>query len=148
LLLQPVTASAQAPSWSAEQQAVWSVVSRSWTDEVARNGRWPGQYVHPNVTSWGPEWPMPRNKESIERWSRWSDRNGQVVQYELSPAAISIAGSTAVVSYSAISMLQRQTATGPANEAPQREAVGITETLVRDGSEWRFLSSTNFTIPK
>lgn len=148
LLLQPVAASAQAPTWSAEQQAVWSVVSRSWSDEVARNGRWPGQYVHANVVSWGPEWPMPRYKDSIERWSRWSDRTGQIVQYEISPAAIAIAGNTAVVNYTAISLRQRQTTTGPSAEAPGREAVGITETLVRDGADWRFLSSSNFTIPK
>ena len=45
------TATAQAPTWSAEQTAVWNVVSQSWADEAAQNGKWPGSYVDDNVIS-------------------------------------------------------------------------------------------------
>lgn len=145
--LSPVpSAFAQAPTWSPEQAAVWNVISRSWSDEVARNGRWPGQYVHQNVVSWGPEWPAPRYRDSIERWSRWSDQQGQVLQYEISPAAITVAGNTAVIHYSAVSMRQRVVARGENPPEPKREAYGIVETLVRDGANWRFLSSTSFPL--
>ena len=143
---QPLPAFAQAPTWSTEQQAVWAVVSRSWSDELARNGRWPGQYVHQNVVSWGPEWPMPRYRDSIERWSRWYDTQSRVLQHELSPTAITISGNTAVIHYTAVAMRQREVARGQDPAEPKREAYGIVETLVRDGANWRFLSSTSFPI--
>lgn len=142
----PLPASAQAPTWSAEQQAVWEVINRSWSDEIARNGRWPGQYVHQNVVSWGPEWPMPRYRDSVERWSRWYDTQSRVVQHEISPTAITVSGSTAVVHYTAVAMRQREVARGEARPEPKREAYGIVETLVRDGPSWRFLSSTSFPL--
>lgn len=145
-MAQAPTASAQAPTWSSEQTAVWSVITRSWTDEVARNGRWPGQYVHQNVVSWGPEWPMPRYRESVERWSRWYDEQGRIVQHEISPAAITMSGNTAVVHYTAVTMRQRALPRGETPPAPEREAVGIVETLVREGASWRFLSSTSFPL--
>lgn len=137
---------AQAPTWSPEQTAVWTVISRSWSDEVAENGRWPGQYVHQNVVSWGPDWPMPRYRESIERWSRWSAGQGQVLQYEIAPIAITVAGNTAVVHYTSVAMRQREVARGENPPAPKREAYGIVETLVREGGTWRFLSTTSFAM--
>ena len=48
-------AAAQAPTWNAEQTAVWKVVSQSWADEAAQNGKWPGSYVDDNVISWSQE---------------------------------------------------------------------------------------------
>jgi hypothetical protein len=145
-IAQPLPALAQAPTWSTEQQAVWSVISRSWSDEIARNGRWPGQYVHQNVVSWGPEWPMPRYRESIERWTRFTDTQSRVLQHELSPAAITVTGNTAVVHYTAVAMRQREVTRGQNPDAPKREAYGVVETLVRDGANWRFLSSTSFPL--
>jgi len=144
-LLAP-NAAAQPPTWSAEQTAVWTVISRSWTDEIARNGRWPGQYVHQNMVSWGSDWPMPRYRDSVERWSRYYDQQSRVLQHEISPAAITISGNTAVVHYTAVSMRQREVPRGEAPPAPEREAVGIVETLVRDGANWRFLSSASFPV--
>lgn len=137
---------AQAPTWSAEQTQVWTVIAQSWSDDVARNGRWPGQYAHGNMVSWGPEWPMPRYRDSIERWTRFSDQQGRVLQYEIAPGAIAIAGDTAVVNYTSVSMRQRTVERGQPAPAAEREAYGITETLVRSGGAWRFLSSTSFPI--
>ncbi|HEY0446423.1 MAG TPA: hypothetical protein VGD19_08205 [Allosphingosinicella sp.] len=145
-LMQPAVAVAQAPTWSSEQQGVWGVINRSWSDEVARNGRWPGQYVHQNVVGWGPEWPMPRYRDSMERWSRWFDTQSRVLQHEISPAAITIAGNTAVVHYTAVAMRQREVPRGENPPEPKREAYGIVETLVRDGADWRFLSSSSFPL--
>jgi len=146
MIAHPHPAAAQPPTWSSEQQAVWSVISRSWSDEIARNGRWPGQYVHQNVVSWGPEWPMPRYRESIERWSRFSDTQSKVLQHEISPAAITMAGNTAVVHYTAVAMRQREAARGESPTAPKREAYGIVETLVREGANWRLISSSSFPL--
>jgi hypothetical protein len=142
----PLPALAQAPTWSPEQQAIWTVVSQSWSDEIAQNGRWPGTYIHQNMVSWGPEWPMPRYRDSIERWTRWSDTQSRVLQHEISPTAITVSGNTAVVHYTAVAMRQREVARGENPPEAKREAYGIVETLVREGSNWRFLSSTSFAL--
>lgn len=138
----PASAAAQAPTWSSEQTAVWNVVSQSWADEVARNGRWPSSYVHDRVVAWDSSWPLPRYKASIERWSRFQDKQRQTLEYELAPAAITIAGDTAVVHYTGVSMSQR------AQDKPEREMFGAVETLVRSGGAWKFLSVTGFDLEK
>lgn len=135
---------AQAPTWTPEQQSVWAVVEQSWKDEVDRNGRWPGSYADTYMVSWGAEWPMPRSRESVERWSRWSDKTSKTVQYEIQPMAIAVSGNTAVVNYGAVTMSQREVARGENPPKPEREMVGISETLVRTPSGWKFLSSTSF----
>jgi hypothetical protein len=135
---------AQAPAWSAEQQSVWAVVEQSWKDEVDRNGRWPGSYVDQNVVAWGPEWPLPRYRESMERWTRYQDKASKTVQYEIQPMAIAISGNTAVVNYGAVTMSQREVARGENPPKPERDMVGITETLVRTAGGWKFLASTSF----
>jgi hypothetical protein len=66
-------AAAQAPTWTAEQTAVWKVVSQSWADEAAQNGKWPGSYVDDNVISWSQENPMPNYKDSLIKWSRFNE---------------------------------------------------------------------------
>ena len=55
---------------------------------------------------------MPQYQESMERWSRFYDTQSRVLQHELSPAAITVAGNTAVVHYSAVSMRQREVGRG------------------------------------
>jgi hypothetical protein len=142
----PLTLAAQAPVWSPEQQSVWAVVEQSWKDEVDRNGRWPGSFADTNMVSWGAEWPMPRSRDSIERWTRWNDKAFKTVQYEIQPMAIAISGNTAVVNYGAVTMMQREVPRGENPPKPEREMVGITETLVRTGAGWKFLSSTSFAM--
>ena len=77
------TASAQAPTWSAEQTAVWNVVSQSWADEAAQNGKWPGSYVDDNVISWSQENPMPIYKDSLVKWSRFNESQSKTVHYDI-----------------------------------------------------------------
>lgn len=137
-------ASAQAPTWSSEQQSVWAVVEQSWKDEVDRNGRWPGSYADANMVSWGAEWPAPRYRDSIERWTRYQDKAARTIQYEIQPMAIAVSGNTAVVHYGAVTMMQREVARGENPPKPDRDMVGISETLVRTASGWKFLSSTSF----
>jgi hypothetical protein len=136
------SASAQAPSWSAQQTAVWNVVSQSWADEVARNGRWPSSYVHDRVVAWDSSWPLPRYKASLEKWTRFQDKQRQTLEYEIAPAAITIAGDTAVVHYTGVSMSQR------AQDKREREMFAAVETLVRSGGAWKFLSVTGFDLKK
>lgn len=133
---------AQAPSWNAEQTAVWKVVSQSWADEAAQNGKWPGSYVDDNVISWSQENPMPSYKDSLVNWSRFNESQYKTIHYDISPAAIAIRGDTAVVNYVAINVSQRGT------DKPDRDVNAIIETLVRDGNSWKFLSTSSFKLEK
>jgi hypothetical protein len=132
----------QGPRWSDEQTAVWNVVTQSWADEVARNGRWPAHYIHDRAVSWDSSWPSPRYKASMEKWSRFNDKQRQTLEYEIAPAAITIAGDAAVVHYTGVSVSQR------AKDKPEREMFGAVETLVRSGGTWKFLSITGFDLKK
>ena len=136
------TAAAQAPTWTAEQSAVWKVVSQSWADEAAQNGKWPGSYVDDNVVSWSQENPMPIYKDSLMKWSRFNDGQQKTIHYDISPAAIAIRGDTAVVNYVAVNVSQRGT------DKPDRDSNAIIETLVRDGNSWKFLSSSSWSMKK
>ncbi len=135
-------AEAQAPTWNAEQTAVWKVVSQSWADEAAQNGKWPGSYVDDNVISWSQENPMPSYKDSLIKWSRFNESQYKTIHYDISPAAIAIKGDTAVVNYVAINVSQRGT------DKPDRDVNAIIETLVRDGNGWKFLSTSSFNLKK
>lgn len=133
---------AQAPTWNAEQSAVWKVVSQSWADEAAQNGKWPGTYVDDNVVSWSQENPVPIYKDSLVKWSRFNEKQAKMIHYDISPAAIAIRGDTAVVNYVATNVSQRGT------DKPDRDVNAIIETLVREGNGWKFLSTSSFSLKK
>lgn len=136
------TSAAQAPTWTAEQTAVWNVVAQSWADEAAQNGKWPGSYIDENVISWSQENPMPIYKDSLIKWSRFNESQYKTIHYDISPAAIAIRGNTAVVNYVAINVGQRGT------DKPDRDVNAIVETLVRDGSGWKYLSTSSWSLKK
>lgn len=135
-------ASAQMPTWSPEQAAVWKVVEQSWVDDVAQNGKWPANYADPQMLSWSPDFPSPRGKDSAVRWSKFGNSQSKTLQYEVTPLAIALSGNTAVVSYTAVVVSQRGT------DKPERERDAITETLVRSGDTWKFLATTSFGLGK
>lgn len=135
-------AQAQAPSWSKEQTDVWTFVAKSWEDEAAQNGRWPGEYVHDRVVAWDDGYPAPRGKDSMLKWTRFNEKSSKMLQYEVSPLAISIVGDTAVVHYGIVTVTQR------GQEKPEREVGAAVETLVRTGGQWKFLSLSGFDLEK
>ena len=138
----PFAAVAQAPTWSAEQMSAWNVIERSWADEVAQNGKWPAAYADDNMVAWEAEWPMPRYKAALAKWSRFNDSQRKTIQYEISPVAIAVSGSTAVVNYHAVQISQRD------KDKPERDVLGITETLVKSGGTWKFLSTSGFNLKR
>ncbi len=135
-------ASAQMPSWSPEQTAVWKVVEESWVDDVAQNGKWPADYADPQMLSWSAEFPSPRGKDSSIRWAKFGNSQSKTLQYDITPLAIALSGNTAVVSYTALVVSQRGT------DKPDREKEAITETLVRSGGTWKYLATTSFSLGK
>jgi hypothetical protein len=133
-----LVSTAQAGDWSKDQTAVWGVVSQSWEDEVARNGKWPADYIHKDVVSWGAEWPKPRGAESMVKWSRFSEGRGKTLIYELFPGKVVVAGDTAVVTYHSVQVTENH------EQKSERTVTGLIETLVRDGDSWKFLGLTSF----
>ena len=135
-------ASAQMPTWSAEQSEAWKVVQQSWADDVAQNGKWPANYADPQMVVWSGEFAAPRGKDSAVRWTKFQTTQGKVIQYELSPQSISLSGDTAVVTYALTIVTQRGT------DKPDWGKEAIVETLVRTTTGWKFLSSTSFALGK
>ncbi|MEO1251752.1 MAG: nuclear transport factor 2 family protein [Pseudomonadota bacterium] len=130
--------SALAGDWSEDQTAVWDTIKQSWKDEAAENGKWPAQYVHDDVVSWGADWPMPRGKDSMLKWSRFFNSSNEFLEYELMPAKIIVAGDTAVAHYAVVSVTEDH------EQDRSRNSEGLIEVLVRDGGDWKFLSLTSF----
>ena len=130
----------QAGDWSKDQSAVWGVVSQSWEDEVARNGKWPADYIHKDVVSWGAEWPRARGAESMVKWSRFGQERGKTLIYELFPGKVVVAGDTAVVTYHSVQVQVNN------EKKTERSVTGLIETLVRDGDSWKFLGLTSFQV--
>ena len=122
------------------QQSVWEVVEQSWVDDVAKNGKWPANYVHDEVVFWSESWPSPLRKASMMKWSRFADESDtRTLIYELFPVAIVVVGDTAVVNYNVVTLEE------DAKKERTRESSGLVETLVRDGKTWKFLGLTGFT---
>ena len=131
-------AQAQAPTWSEEQAAVWTVVEQSWEAQAAENGKWPGDFTHEKFVQWADNLPAPRGKETYIAWQRGGDEVSDTVWHEITPLAITVVGDTAVVMYSALLLVE--------NSDGERDAavINVVETLIRDGSSWEYLASSNF----
>ena len=136
-----LSASAQQRPWNNAQAEVWRIVAQSWEDEQAANGRWPGDYLHPLALAWDASWPAPQDVASQEKWARARERVSETLAYELFPMAISVVGDAAAVHYSYVRISQM------GDEGPERSVGYVTETLVRDGSAWKYLSLSGWDAP-
>jgi hypothetical protein len=131
-------AQAQMPQWSKAQEEVWGVVSASWADEQAQNGKWPSDYTHENYASMGDTSLAPRMRSDSIRWSEFGNESISMLIYQITPLAIQMAGDTAVVFYAA------ETVTENSEEEREQESRFIVETLVKGGGSWKFLAGANF----
>jgi len=131
-------AQAQAPTWSDEQAAVWTVVEQSWDDQVAENGKWPGDFTHEKYVLWADNLPAPRGKVTYIASQRATDEASDTVWHEITPLAITIVGDTAVVMYSAL--LGIENTDGERNNV----VLSLVEVLIRDGESWEYLATSNF----
>lgn len=133
-----VSANAQQPSWSDAQTEVWKLVEQSWVDDAAENGKWPGDYVHDKYVTWGDGTAAPRGKDSAITWNRFGDKSSQTLIYEITPEAIVVVKDTAVVHYN-VQMVTEN------HKGDRSSSVGrITEVLVRDGRNWKFLAGADY----
>jgi hypothetical protein len=138
-LLQPAQASAQ--TWSPQQQEVWTVVQAQWRASMAKDAGWTERFLHRDFRGWGADAPAPRDKESASRWARYEMEGGSTAVQDLTPMAIVVHGNTAVVHYH---FSEAQTD----REGKHRTVHGrYTDTLVKEGNQWRFLAWSGGTPP-
>jgi ketosteroid isomerase-like protein len=133
------TASAQ--TWSPEQQDVWRVVEQSWKLAVAKDLSWIDTMVHPNVSLWDTDSPAPQNKASLLRWGRYQIAVSTVLEYELFPVSITIAGNVAVTHYRFV--LARED-----HKKEQKTLTGrYTDVWVKEGGRWLLFTSVGANDP-
>ena len=133
-----VYANAQQPSWNEAQLEIWALIEQSWVDDVARNGKWPADYVHNNYVSWGDNLAAPRYRDSAIAWGKFAGESSNTLMYEISPAAIVVENDTAVVHYYATTVTENSS--GQRNRNVSR----IMETLIREGRGWKWLASVSY----
>lgn len=131
-------AQAQAPTWSNEQAAVWAIVEQSWDAQAAENGKWPGDFTHELFVEWAANRFAPRDRETYIAWQRLVDGATDTIWHEITPLTITVVGDTAVVMYSA--RLLTENSAGESNTT----VISLVEVLIRDGTSWEFLASSNF----
>ena len=134
--------SAQAQAWSAEQTAVWTVVSSTWERDLKKDSGWMQDATHASVSAWGMTNPAPRNRDSLVRWARHSNELSTMLIYELSPHAIVVAGDTALAHY------HYTTASRNAEGKVENTIGRCSDTLVKSGGRWVFLGWSCSDEPK
>ena len=122
-----------AQTWSAEQQAVLAVVQQAWVDDLAEDLTWVERMAHPEVLSWGAEYPISRDRATARRWDEYWDDNSTALVHTIAPVGIVVRGDAAVVHYYA--------AVGSENWEGERETTTTrcADTLTRAGETWRYL---------
>lgn len=132
LLLAAGNAAAQSPQWSPEQAGVWTVVQESWARDQAKDTAWMEQGMAAGAVAWNNDWPTPRGKASLRRWTDFYNKGYTMQIHELSPQAISIDGDTALVHYMWSGVYEA--ADGKSDDEHGR----CSDTLVRRGGSWKF----------
>ena len=129
---------AAADEWNADQQNLWEFVAASWDDDTRKTGKWPGDYVDDGALTWDAEWPVPRDMDSMARWTKFRDKRTEVLAYELFPHDVIVNGDTGVVFYSVVEVRQLS------DDSVERSVSGIVETAVRSGKTWKYVALTSF----
>ncbi len=121
-------------TWSPEQREVLAVVEESWEADLAEDATWVDRLTHPNLLSWGRDYPMPRGRDQTKRWSMYDDENSNALLHQLAPVGIAMHGDAAVVHY--------YVSVASEDREGKRETIHsrCTDVLVRDGSAWKYLA--------
>ena len=125
---------AAAQTWSPDQQEIWKLEEAMWLKDTAHDLTWIDTYMRPDATSWGIDTPLPRNRASVTRWDRYEFANSTVLEHELFPLSITVAGDVAVVHYRYQMAIE--------NYKKERETVTgrYSDVLVRSAGRWLLLS--------
>jgi ketosteroid isomerase-like protein len=138
------TGTAFAQTWTPEQQEIWRLEEQQWKLDAAKDTSWIATMVHPNLTFWGTNQPMPRNRASLSRWEKYdlAYNNNTVLEQELFPISVTITGNVAVAHY------RYQEATE--NYKKERETVTgrYTDVFIKEGGRWLFITWVGGDDPK
>jgi hypothetical protein len=131
-----------AQTWTAEQQEIWRVEEMQWKMSMDKDHSWIDKMVHPNISYWETDRPMPQNKASLVRWNRYGAALGTTLEQEMFPMSIAITGNVAVVQY-------RYTVARE-NTKKERETVHgrYTDVLMKEGNRWMFIGWSGGDDPK
>jgi len=126
--------SAVAQTWNPEQQEIWKVEEQQWKLEAAKDASWMDTMVHPNLRYWSADYPMPRGKESLKKWSRIGYEDDTTREYEIFPISATITGNVAVVQYRYAIAIE--------NYKKERNNVTghYTDVLIKENGRWLFLA--------
>lgn len=133
---------ASAQTWTAEQQEIWKFEEQQWKMAAEKDLSWIDTMVHPNLSYWDTDQPMPQNRASLARWSRYSTASMTVLEQELFPISITVTGNVAVAQYRYM--------TARENDKKERETVTgrYTDVLVKEGGRWLFIAWSGGDDPK
>lgn len=125
-----------------DQQDVWKVETQQWKLSSEKDNSWIDTMVQANLRMWETGAPMPRDKASLQHWTRYENGNGTILEYELLPISTTITGNVAVVQY--YYMMARE------NFKKERETVTghYTDILMKDGGKWMFIAWAGGDDPK
>ena len=131
-----------AQTWTPEQQELWKLEEKQWQMAKDKDLTWIETMVHPNLSYWSNESPVPQTRTSLSRWNRYDNTNATVLEQELFPHSITITGNVAVVNYHY--QIARE------NSKKERETVRgrYTDVFVKDGGRWLFIAWTGGDDPK
>ncbi|MEQ8405149.1 MAG: hypothetical protein RKE49_08620 [Oceanicaulis sp.] len=111
---------------------VWSFIDSAWQDHAQANTWY--ELVHEDGFGWGSsDYPMGRDRATMERYSEALGGEGEILFMELSPVNIALAGDTAIAHY-----YSSVVATDHAGER-STDVQQCADTLVRTDGEWLFL---------
>jgi ketosteroid isomerase-like protein len=117
-----------------DQAAVWSAVEEIWAAEERGDDDWVDAMLSADFMGWPSASPAPRTKGSTRMWARFNADHNKGLLHELYPLSIVVHGDTAIVHYLYTMVEQNR----------DRETVTrngrYTDVLVRDGSDWKFIS--------
>jgi len=133
---------ASAQTWTPEQQELWKLEEKQWQMAKDKDLSWIETMVHPNLSYWGADSPVPQTRASLSRWNRYDNTNATVLEQELFPHSITITGNVAVVNYHY--QIARE------SYKKERETVRgrYMDVFVKDGGHWLFIAWTGGDDPK
>jgi hypothetical protein len=125
---------AAAQTWTPEQKEIWKFEEQQWKMAKEKDLSWIDTMVHPNISYWDVDQPAPQNKESLQRWNRYSSSNSTILEQEIFPISATITGNVAVVQYTY--SVARE------NHKKDRETVTgrYTDVLIKEGGRWQFIA--------
>jgi len=126
------TAFAQDPA--DDHAAVWAAIEELWLAEERGDTKWTDTMLSGDFMGWPNASPAPRSKASTRMWARFNSDQTKGLAHELYPLSIVVHGDTAVVHYLYSMVVQNKDKKSVASSGR------YTDILVRDDTDWKFLS--------